>query len=117
MQQNLSLILDFLLLRVEDHHSYKYNVENCIKIDKTFLASEECFSLIAVQISSIGNSTLFLLWQQVLDTDANSSPYNFRQILDRREFYFYRITQHGFKAGKIINSAILFVMQSFQLSP
>lgn len=87
MQQNLSVILH-LLLRVEDHHSYKCNVENCIKIDKTFLASEECFSLIAVQISSIGNSTLFLLCQQVQDTDANSSSYNFRQISDEREFYF-----------------------------
>ncbi len=84
IQRRHSLFLVFMLLRVENPNSHKYDVENCIKTDNAFLATEGYFSLISIQNVSIGNSACLILSPRSLDIDANSSSsHNFRLILDR----------------------------------
>jgi len=48
MQQSRSRFLDFILWRVENPSSHKYDVENCIRMVKAFLANEGYSSLTAI---------------------------------------------------------------------
>jgi len=53
IQHSRSPFLDFRLWSVENPSSHRYDVENCIKMVKAFLANEGNSSLTAIQNVSI----------------------------------------------------------------
>ena len=57
IQHSCSRFLDFILWSVENPNSHRYDVENCIKMVKAFLANEGYSSLTASQNLSLGTST------------------------------------------------------------
>jgi len=49
IQHCRSRFLDFILWSIENPSSHRYDVENCVKMVKAFLANEGCSSLTAIQ--------------------------------------------------------------------
>ena len=85
MQQSRSCFLGFILWSVENPSSHRYDVENCIRMVKAFLANEGYSSLTAIQIQnvSIGNPACLILSPRSLETHVNSSSsHNKRPVLD-----------------------------------
>ena len=65
-------------MRKENPNSHKYEVENCIKIVKVFLAIDGYVCLIVIQMVSIDNSSCLILNARSLDKEINSSSDNFK---------------------------------------
>jgi len=85
IQHSRSRFLDFILWSVENPSSHRYDIENCIKMVKAFLANEGYCSLTAIQNVSIGRptSTCLVLSPRPLEVLANSSSsHNIRPVLD-----------------------------------
>ena len=84
IQHSRSRFLDFILWSFENPSSHRYDVENCIKMVKAFLANEGYCFLTAIQNVSIGRPTstclIFSPWS--LEVHANSSSsHNIRPVL------------------------------------
>ena len=83
IQHSRSRFLDFIMWSVKNPSSHRYDVENCIKMVKAFLANKGYSSLTAIQNVSIGTSTCLILSPRSLEIHADSySSYNRRPVLD-----------------------------------
>ena len=95
--------LDFILWGVENPSSHRYDVENCIRMVKAFLANEEYSSLTAIQNVSIGIPACLILSPRSLETHANSSSsHNKRPVLDEFSIKGFRTQSYSsiFSDGK-----------------
>ena len=103
MQQSRSRFLDFILWSVENPSSHKYDVENCIRMVKVFLANERYSSLTAISNVSISTPACLILSPRSLETHANSSSLrNKRPVLDERSIKGFRAQSYSsvFSNGK-----------------
>ena len=67
------LFLHLILVRVENPNSHRYDVENCSKMAKAFLAIDWYFSLIKIQNFSRLASLYLTFKLPSVDIDASSS--------------------------------------------
>ena len=67
------LFLHWILVRVENPNSLRYDVENCSKMAKAFLAIDWYYSLIKIQNFSRLDSLYLILKLPSVDIDASSS--------------------------------------------
>ena len=102
-QHTRSPFLGFILWSVENPSSHRYDVENCIKMVKVFLANEGYSSLTAIQNVSIGTSICLIVSPRSLEIHANSSSsHNRRPVLDELSMKGFRTQSYSslFSDGK-----------------
>jgi len=95
--------LDFILWSVENPSSHRYDVENCIKLVKAFLANEGYSSLTGIQNVSMGTSACLILSPRSPEIHANSSSsHNRRPVLDELSMKGFRTQSYSsaFSDGK-----------------
>ena len=101
IQQSRSRFFSFILWSVKNASSHRYDVENCIKMVKAFLAYERYSSLTAIQNVSIGTSTCLILSLRSLEIHANSSSsHNRRPVLDE-------LSKNGFQTQSYSQSLVM----------
>ena len=103
MQLSRSRFLDFILWSVENPSSHRYDVENCTRMVKAFLANEGYSSLTAIQNVSIGTPACLILTPRSLETHANSSSsHNNRPVLVEFSIKGFRTQSYSsvFSGGK-----------------